>query len=141
MLWRRSRSRSWRSSGRNCKRGRTSRFRRVWKVSAGLIIPQIDATQEQYVDKAVDVPVVETWQLDRQAHEEVVKRIAIRECTEATEPLQEKVQAVSKEVDVRKLEWASGRNECSTEEGEMRSRLGACCKKNGRFCSSERLVF
>ena len=46
-----------------------------------------------------------------------------------TEPLQEKVQAVSKEVDVRKLEWASGRNECSTEEGEMRSRLGACFKK------------
>ena len=47
----------------------------------------------------------------------------------STEALQEKVQAVSKEVDVRKLEWSSGRNECSTEEGELRSRLGACFKK------------
>ena len=98
---------------------------------AGLFIPQIDATQVQYVDKVVDVPVVETSQLDGDAHDDVVRRMenAIRECMEATEALQEKVQAVSREVDVRKLVRSSGRNECSTEEGEMGSRLGVHASK------------
>ena len=61
----------------------------------------MDATQVQYVDKVVDVPVVETSQLDGEAHDDVVRRIenAIRECMEATEALQEKVQTVSREVD------------------------------------------